>query len=159
MTHITCRLTAKNRDQLWKPTLGNGVWAAFTFFKILTNSVNGLFLGHLHNSPTVGSQAFEVADTYVWNTLPTDVAGASSLSTFRRLLNHFLFKQSYPDSIYWHCGPYSGCTTWLTEQRGALLKWRTDVVEELVCFCCVRFSFLPCQVKRLAWGNVSSEMT
>jgi len=31
MTHITCRLTAKNRDQLRNPTLGNRVWAAFTF--------------------------------------------------------------------------------------------------------------------------------
>ena len=29
MTHITCRLTAKNRDQLRNPTLGNRVWAAF----------------------------------------------------------------------------------------------------------------------------------
>jgi len=32
MTHITCRLTAKNRDQLQNPTLGNRVWATFTFF-------------------------------------------------------------------------------------------------------------------------------
>ena len=30
MTHITCRLTAKNRDQLRNHTLGNRVWAAFT---------------------------------------------------------------------------------------------------------------------------------
>ena len=29
MTHITCRLTAKNRDQLRNPTLGNRVWATF----------------------------------------------------------------------------------------------------------------------------------
>jgi len=29
MTHITCRLTAKNRN----PTLGNRVWATFTFIK------------------------------------------------------------------------------------------------------------------------------
>jgi len=30
---VTCRLTAKNRDQLRNPTLGrpNGVWATFTF--------------------------------------------------------------------------------------------------------------------------------
>ena len=28
MTHVTCRLTAKNRDQLRNPTLGNRVWAA-----------------------------------------------------------------------------------------------------------------------------------
>ena len=32
MTYITCRLTAKNRDQLRNPTLGNRVWATFTFF-------------------------------------------------------------------------------------------------------------------------------
>jgi len=32
MTHVTCRLTAKNRDQLRNPTLGNRVWAAFTLF-------------------------------------------------------------------------------------------------------------------------------
>ena len=30
-THVTCRLSAKNRDQLRNPTLGNRVWA--TFFK------------------------------------------------------------------------------------------------------------------------------
>jgi len=32
MTHVTCRLTAKNRVQLRNPTLGNRVWATFTFF-------------------------------------------------------------------------------------------------------------------------------
>ena len=31
MTHVTCRLTAKYRDQLRDPTLGNRVWATFTF--------------------------------------------------------------------------------------------------------------------------------
>ena len=31
MTHVTGRLTAKNRDQLPNPTLGNRVWATFTF--------------------------------------------------------------------------------------------------------------------------------
>jgi len=34
MTHVTCRLTAKNRDQLWNPTLGNRVWATFTFITL-----------------------------------------------------------------------------------------------------------------------------
>jgi len=29
MTHVTCRLTAKNRDQLQDPTLGNRVRATF----------------------------------------------------------------------------------------------------------------------------------
>ena len=30
MTHVTCRLTAKNRHQLRNLTLGNRVWATFT---------------------------------------------------------------------------------------------------------------------------------
>jgi len=37
MTHVTCRLTAKNRDQLWNPALGNRVWATFTFFYFFPN--------------------------------------------------------------------------------------------------------------------------
>ena len=49
---------------------------------------------------TVGSRDFVVAAPHIWNTLPTDVVAASSLSTFRRLLKRFLFKQSYPDIIY-----------------------------------------------------------
>ena len=32
MTHVTCKLTAKNRDQLRNPTLGNRVWATFLPF-------------------------------------------------------------------------------------------------------------------------------
>ena len=31
MTHITCRLTAKNRNQLLNPTLGDRVWATFFY--------------------------------------------------------------------------------------------------------------------------------
>ena len=49
---------------------------------------------------TIGSRAFAVAAPHIWNTLPTDVVAASSLSTFRRLLKRFLFKQSFPDIIY-----------------------------------------------------------
>jgi len=35
MAHVTCRLTAKNRDQLRNPTLNNRVWATFTFYLFL----------------------------------------------------------------------------------------------------------------------------
>jgi len=35
MTHVTCRLTANNRDQLQNPMLGNRVWAIFAFFMLL----------------------------------------------------------------------------------------------------------------------------
>ena len=34
MTHVTCRLTAKNRDRLRNPVLGNRVRATFTFFYV-----------------------------------------------------------------------------------------------------------------------------
>jgi len=44
MTHITCRLTAKNRDQLRNPTLGNRVWATFTFLGLYCNNINDRFL-------------------------------------------------------------------------------------------------------------------
>ena len=32
MTHVTCRLTAKNRGQLRNPTLGNRVWTTFYLY-------------------------------------------------------------------------------------------------------------------------------
>ena len=32
MTHVNCRLTAKNQDQLQNATLSNRVWASFTFY-------------------------------------------------------------------------------------------------------------------------------
>jgi len=31
MTHVTCRLTAENRDQVRNSTLGSRVWATFIF--------------------------------------------------------------------------------------------------------------------------------
>ena len=35
MTHITCMLTAKKRDQLRNPTLNSRVWASFTFLTVV----------------------------------------------------------------------------------------------------------------------------
>ena len=36
MTHVTCRLTAQNWDQLRNPALGNWVWTTFTFYHSCT---------------------------------------------------------------------------------------------------------------------------
>ena len=41
MTHVTCRLTAKNWDQLRNLTLGNRVWATFTFFSAAVHATIG----------------------------------------------------------------------------------------------------------------------
>ena len=46
MTHVTCGLTAKNLDQLPNPTLGNRVWAAFTFLLIYVRGQDLLCGGH-----------------------------------------------------------------------------------------------------------------
>ena len=42
MTHVTCRLTAKNRDQLRNPALGSRVWATFVLIFFVS-----MFLCHL----------------------------------------------------------------------------------------------------------------
>jgi len=51
MTHVTCRLTAKNRDQLRNLTLGARVWATFTFLteSLLTPDFGSEF-------PTAGAE-------------------------------------------------------------------------------------------------------
>ena len=48
MTHVTCRLTAKNRDQLWNPTFGNRVWATFTF-SLVDEAIRQLAVEHMEN--------------------------------------------------------------------------------------------------------------
>jgi len=60
MTHVTYRLTAKYRDQLRNPTLGNRVWA--TFFTIrtiellddITYILTAVLLGSVASRPVIG---------------------------------------------------------------------------------------------------------
>jgi len=53
MTYTTCRLTAKNRDQLWNPMFGNQVWDTFLVTVINFSAFSALALlvgrqeGHL----------------------------------------------------------------------------------------------------------------
>ena len=46
MTHVTCRLTAKNQDQLRNSTLGSRVRATFTFFGELVSTIAQFTLFH-----------------------------------------------------------------------------------------------------------------
>jgi len=48
MTHVTCKLTAKNRDQLRNPTLGNRVWATF-YYLILAQLIQAIRMSVLVN--------------------------------------------------------------------------------------------------------------
>jgi len=54
MTHVTCRLTAKNRDQLRNPMLGNRVWATFTFIPLTNPAPISLRSSHLKLSERFG---------------------------------------------------------------------------------------------------------
>ena len=40
MTHVTCTLTATNRDQLRNPTLSNLVWATVPFLNVEIEQIN-----------------------------------------------------------------------------------------------------------------------
>ena len=55
MTHVTCRLTAKNRDQLRNLTLGIRLWANFTFFTRNGGGVGGTCVcgKHLARMPII----------------------------------------------------------------------------------------------------------
>ena len=60
MIHVSCRLTAKNCDQLRNPTLGNGVWATFTFVQVYEPGLwtwqDVLESDHLKLSPVTAKQ-------------------------------------------------------------------------------------------------------
>ena len=57
MTHVTCRLTAKNRDQLRNPALGNRVSAIFTFtFYVLCKGIRTLAVGDTGAPDGLGSR-------------------------------------------------------------------------------------------------------
>jgi len=48
--YVTCRLAAKNRDQLWNLTLGNRVWATFTFFLFDQRVINFVYPCTTHST-------------------------------------------------------------------------------------------------------------
>ena len=51
------------------------------------------------NLTTVGKRAFPVSAANLWNSLPTHLTSAPSLTIFRQRLKTFLFQRSYPDLI------------------------------------------------------------
>jgi len=75
VSYVTCRLTAKNRDQLRNPTLGNGVWAAFTF----TSSYGPWWHCFRFFRPTVWRQICCVLVAVGQRHLPAGLSATSSL--------------------------------------------------------------------------------
>jgi len=54
MTHVTCRLTAKNRDQLQNTTLGNRVWATFFGLSKQLAKINNSSFNTTHSAQNLG---------------------------------------------------------------------------------------------------------
>jgi len=63
----------------------------------LRSSCSGCLVQPPVHRSTVGSRAFSVAGSQVWNCLPPEVTSAPSVATFRTRLQTFLFTESYPD--------------------------------------------------------------
>jgi len=146
MTQVTCRLTAKNRDQLRNPTLGNRVWP--TFF---TRDLRKLRFSHgfteissktsLYSPPLSSLDAFG-AVVSVRSVLPCTV---SYLCTGRQC-NVWLFPG--PDciyrltmNIYFNCSYRSCCSNAAT---ASMRPSATGVARSVVV--CVRVCVRPAKV-------------
>ena len=70
MIHVTCRLTAKNRNQLQspEPSLGNRVWATFYFLRLhLQNIYDFSELGAIRGVPLGGTVlVFNLHNSVIW---------------------------------------------------------------------------------------------
>ena len=62
MTHVTYMLTAKNRDQLRNPTIGNRLWATLTCFLLV---LIGTYVVHDFD-PALHRDALEHGDAVGW---------------------------------------------------------------------------------------------
>jgi len=65
MTHVTCRLTAKNGDQLRNPTLGNRVWAAFYIQLHIRDTLTRLTRKYVYNANGLSDRT--TTETACWN--------------------------------------------------------------------------------------------
>jgi len=65
MTHVTSRLTAKNRDQIRNPTLGNRVWATFLGLGVVQGA--GKMFGILSQLNAVQSSSERDSDATAWS--------------------------------------------------------------------------------------------
>ena len=53
----------------------------------------------IHTSPSYFQSSFAYSAPRLWNSLPTDIRNAASVSSFRSKLKYHLFKLAYPHSL------------------------------------------------------------
>jgi len=76
---------------------------SISFWPILRSSTSSLLDIRPSRLVTVGNHSFAAAGPRLWNSLPVDVQSVQSLTTFRRKLETRLFRQSYPDIVFFDC--------------------------------------------------------
>ena len=88
MTHVTCRLTATNRDQLRKPMLGNRVWATFTLLACCDGLLSLILINHASQCVRVEMRrcprVWQLRDVSI-HTAASAAAAAASAGTPRGL--------------------------------------------------------------------------
>ena len=76
MTHVTCRLTAKIRDQVRKPTFVNPVRATFTFFTLCMPTT--VVYNDRHTSVEMGNDKNNGFENFEFDNVKSKVYGCSS---------------------------------------------------------------------------------
>ena len=138
MTRVTCRLTAKNReDQLRNPTLGNRVWASFTFFTLCSTR-------HCVHSPRSSHHQRCDGTTVDCNDAHTEVAyyycptrpgvGARLTEPCQRILTRLVpepISAEKPKTHFLYLWAYYNCDTSTIRLR---FEYDTTSYEELCAF-------------------------
>jgi len=100
MTHVTCRLTAKIRDQVRKPTFVSPVRATFTFFTLCMPTT--VVYNDRHTSVEMGNDKNNGFENFEYDNVKSKVYGCSSSqcnpATPVRELTCHMGSQCYPPS-------------------------------------------------------------
>ena len=129
MTRVTCRLTAKNQNQLRNPTLDDRVWATFTFYlccRIVQYKVIELFSGEVKTTDAqTGETVWKRKWVFLLQCIIVNYYVRNCVSIVGRLIlvivfmksakicNHFYFiwiENVNLPSVLWYC--------WLDGRKG-----------------------------------------
>ena len=106
MTHVTCILTAKNRDQLRNPMLGNRVWATFTFF----TTINVKY--------TFSDLQYTAKNTHTHTLFSSPLSRTTRVSRYQKDKTNLDFTEARDSEWQWHqLGHMQVCTSLQTDKH------------------------------------------
>ena len=130
MTHITCRMTTKNRDLLQNPALGNRVLATFTFFNTSWFFIN---------------RDFSLITTHIshWRHFSDIHISQGSVATSLRC--GWIFKHDFVDNLLPSPSAkevWKAVNIWRSCEKefGVLFFWLSVCIENLIFVCLLKLS-------------------